>query len=228
MSFRTIVLALAAVAGTAVAQQPAAPVLHAIDNLKLREDGPLLRQRVQTGEPFTVAGPQGVVVGEQQGVFEAWVLPVKLLSHMAIEANVEGYDVPIDLNSMAREIEVRPDRTTITYTHIALTVRQTMFAPDEAAEGTGVVVLFQVDALHPVDLTFRFTAEMRQMWPELRRDRAGCICCTQISLSLLEPWRCRERRMASWRLTRSGPQCIRWSFICMLIRRRIGIVCIRC
>jgi hypothetical protein len=69
MSFRTIVLALAAVAGTAVAQQPAAPVLHAIDNLKLREDGPLLRQRVQTGEPFTVAGPQGVVVGEQQGVF---------------------------------------------------------------------------------------------------------------------------------------------------------------
>jgi glycogen debranching enzyme len=166
MLSRTIVRVLAMLAGTAVAQQPAAPVLHAIDNLQLREDGPVLRQRVLTGEPFTVAGPQGLVVGQQQGLFEAWVLPVKLLSHMTIEANVEGYDVPIDLNSMAREIEVRPDRTTITYSHIELTVRQTMFAPDEAAEGTGVVVLFQVDALHPVDLTFRFTAEMRQMWPE--------------------------------------------------------------
>ena len=61
---------------------------------------------------------------------------------------------------------MRPDHTTITYSHIALTLRQTMFAPEGGAEGTGAVVLFEVDALHPVDLTFRFTAEMREMWPE--------------------------------------------------------------
>ena len=147
-------------------QQTAVPALHSVDALTLREDGPVLRQAVQAGQPFTVAGPRGVLVGQQQGIFEAWILPVKLLSHLTIEANVQGYDVPIDLNSMAREIEVRPDRTTITYSHIALTVRQTMFAPEDAKEGTGAVVLFQVDALHPVDLTFRFTAEMREMWPE--------------------------------------------------------------
>lgn len=70
------------------------------------------------------------------------MLPVKLLSHLTIQANVEGYDVPIDLNSMAREIEVRPDHTTITYAHIALTLRQTMFAPEGGAEGTGAVVHF--------------------------------------------------------------------------------------
>src|ERR1039458_4371352 len=85
---------------SAMAQQP---VLHPRNAFPLREDGPVLRQAVRTGEPFTVAGPQGVIVGQQQGVFEAWVLPVKLLSHLTIEANVKGYPVPIDLNAMARE-----------------------------------------------------------------------------------------------------------------------------
>ena len=166
MVSRQIVFALALLAGSGLAQRPAVAVLHPLDTLHLRDDGPVLRQPVQSGQPFTVAGPQGVIVGQQQGIFEAWVLPVKLLSHLTIQATVEGYDVPIDLNSMAREIEVRPDHTTITYSHIALTLRQTMFAPEGGAEGTGAVVLFQVDALHPVDLIFRFTAEMREMWPQ--------------------------------------------------------------
>lgn len=108
-----------------------------------------------------------MLVGQQNGELEAWVLPVKLLSHLTIEARVEGYPVPIALNDMAREIEVRPDRTTITYSHIALVVRQIMFAPDDAPKGTGAVVMFSVDALHPVDLTFRFTGELRDMWPQL-------------------------------------------------------------
>ena len=168
--FRQIIpalaLALALAAGSAPSQQPVASALHWLKPFPLRDDGPVLRQPVQSGEPFTVAGPQGVIVGQQQGTLEAWILPVKLLSHVTIEANVEGYDVPLDLNSMAREIEVRPDHTTITYSHIALTVRQTMFAPDGACDGTGAVVLFQVDSIHPVDLVIRFTPEMREMWPE--------------------------------------------------------------
>ena len=164
LSRRLGALALAA-SMRVFAQQ--APTLTPLAAFPLRMDGPVLTQPVQTGEPFTVAGPRGVLVGQQQGEFEAWILPVKLLSHMTIEANVEGYPVPIDLNAMAREIEVRPDRTTITYAHIALTVRQTMFAADAMDAGTGAVVLFTVDALHPVELTFRFTAELRKMWPAL-------------------------------------------------------------
>jgi glycogen debranching enzyme len=151
-------------AASACAQQGA---LKPLKTLPLRDDGPMLRQPVQSGQPFTVAGERGVIVGQQQGVFEAWVLPVKLLSGMTIEANVEGYPVPIDLNAMAREIEVRPDHTTIVYSHIALTLRQTMFSPDDAPDGTGPVVVFQVDSERPVDLVFRFTAEMRKMWPTL-------------------------------------------------------------
>jgi len=91
---------------------------------------------------------------------------VKLLSHLTLQADVRAIPVPLDLNSMAREVEVRPDRTTITYSHIAVTVRQTMFAPDDSPVGTGVIVLFQIDSVRPVTLTLRFTPEMREMWPK--------------------------------------------------------------
>ena len=164
MPYRVLASVFALLTIHATAQPPA---LHSLSAFPLRTDGPVLRQGVQTQVPFTVAGQRGVIVGQQKGVFEGWVLPVKLLSHMTIEANVEGYPVPLDLNSMAREIEVRPDRTTITYSHIAITLRQIMFAPNEMPDGTGAVVLFQVDSVRPVDLTFRFTGELRKMWPAL-------------------------------------------------------------
>jgi hypothetical protein len=143
-----------------------AQTLHTVPPIPFSTTGPVLLTRVHAGQPFSVPGLQGVLVGEQQGSFEAWILPIKLLSHLTLEAEVEGYPVPIDLNAAAEQIEVRPDRTTITYSHIAVTVRQIMFAPDAMPPGTGAVVLFQVDAVRPVNLTLRFTPEMRPMWPQ--------------------------------------------------------------
>jgi glycogen debranching enzyme len=154
---------LIALCGVAAAQTPA---LHPTDSFQLNNQGLVIRRQAAPQMPFTVAGTRGVIVGQQDGQFEAWVVPVKLLSHFSIEANVEGYSVPIDVNQAAREIEVYPDHTTVTYSHIAFTLRQTMFAPDEARDGTGAVVLFQIDSIRPVDFTFRFTPEMRTMWPE--------------------------------------------------------------
>jgi glycogen debranching enzyme len=149
--------------GVAAAQTVA---LRPVNAFSMKEDGLAIRRHVEAGKPFTVAGARGVMPGQQEGIFEAWVLPVKLLSHFTIRANVEGYSVPIDLNADAAEIEVFPDHTVITYSHIAFTVRQIMFAPDDADDGTGAVVLFQIDSTRPMDLTFSFTPEMRPMWPQ--------------------------------------------------------------
>ena len=147
-----------------------AQTLTSIPALPFDTSGPVIRAHTETLKPFTVAGERGVVLGQQDGTFEAWVLPVKLLSHMTIEAEVEGYSVPIEVNQQSAEIEVRPDRTTITYSHIAFTVRQIMFSPSDsglgASAGTGPMVLFEFDCLHPTNFTFRFTPELRWMWPE--------------------------------------------------------------
>jgi glycogen debranching enzyme len=145
---------------------PAAPI--AFDT-----SGPVLRAHTETLKPFTVAGQRGVLLGQQDGSFEAWVLPVKLLSNLTIEAEIEGYTVPIDLNQESAEIEVRPDRTVITYAHIGFTVRQIMFSPEQGPAGTGPVVLFEFDCLHPTDFTFRFTPALEYMWPERNAGHPG-------------------------------------------------------
>jgi glycogen debranching enzyme len=162
---RTILLSagLAALLSAASAQ---APHFAPISTLPFDNSGPVLRAHTEALKPFTVAGERGVLLGQQDGTFEAWVLPVKILSHLTIEADIQGYTVPIDVNQQSAEIEVRPDRTIITYSHIGFTVRQIMFSPNNAPAGTGPVVLYQFDCLHPTDFTFRFTPNLEYMWPE--------------------------------------------------------------
>ena len=150
-----------------------AQTFNSVPDIAFDSTGPVIRAHTESQKPFTVAGERGVILGQQDGTFEAWVLPVKLLSHLTIEARIAGYSVPIDVNQQAAEIEVHPDRTVITYSHIGFTVRQIMFSPSTGAAGpgdsgtkTGPIVLFQFDCLHPTDFTLRFTPELRWMWPE--------------------------------------------------------------
>src|SRR5580658_10540126 len=147
-SLRQFLIPIAAFlcAASAHAQIPAFP---------LTQSGLVITRPTQPPQPFTVAGESGVLVGTQDGQFESWILPIKLLSHLTIEANLEGYSVPIPVNPQSANIEVRPDHTTITYSHPGFTIRQIMFSPEAASTentpGTGPIVLFQIDANHPVD-----------------------------------------------------------------------------
>jgi glycogen debranching enzyme len=170
---KTAILLLAALPTIASvrthAQTPAFP---------LTEKGLVISRPTQPPQPFTVAGQSGILVGTQDGQFESWINPIKFISHLTIEANLKDYTVPIPVNPQSANIEVRPDHTTITYSHPGFTIRQIMFSLDQEARVppapnlgpgnlpmTGPVVLFQIDSIRPLDLTFRFTPEMRWMWP---------------------------------------------------------------
>jgi hypothetical protein len=124
-----------------------------------------IRQHAEMLKPFTVAGECGSFVGQQDGSFEAWIFPVKLLSHFHIDAELADYNVPIDVNEQAAEIEVAPDHTTITYSHAAFTIREILFATSCDANGAGVMAFFQIDSVRPLKLTFSFTPEVKRMWP---------------------------------------------------------------
>jgi glycogen debranching enzyme len=179
MRLRTALFCLAALlpaCSPATGQSPnqaTAPQFSSIAPFAFDTGGPVIRAHTEALKPFTVAGERGVLLGQQDGAFEAWVFPVKVLSHMTIEANVDGYTVPIDVNQQSAEIEVRPDRTVITYAHIAFTVRQIMFSPESGPPGTGPVVLFVFDCLHPTDFTLRFTPNLEFMWPMRNEGHPG-------------------------------------------------------
>lgn len=122
-------------------------------------------------KPFSVIGPRGAILGRQDGSFEAWIFPWKILSNLRISAEMWDYPVPIDVNEQAAVIEVRPDHTTITFSHANFTLQEVLFAPRHAPNGAGVLAFFQVEALRPVTFTFQFTPEMKRMWPALSDDR---------------------------------------------------------
>lgn len=116
--------------------------------------------------PWTVAGEHGALLGRQNGKFEAWLWPNKILSNFSIQAELADYPVPIDVNLQAAEITVTPAETVITYSHAAFTIRQHMFASrDTENPVTGVAAFFEIESARPLDLTFSFTPEMLHMWP---------------------------------------------------------------
>lgn len=125
-----------------------------------------MRQPALPNHPFTVTGRSGVILGMQDGSVELWQLPVKFFSGLHLSAEIDGYTVPIDLNTEASELEVSPDHTTLTYSHAAITVRQHMFAPaGEGNEGLGGMILFEIHSIHPATLTVSLTPAMIRQWP---------------------------------------------------------------
>ncbi|MGB0124465.1 MAG: hypothetical protein WA419_16165 [Silvibacterium sp.] len=143
---------------------PAFPLHSPQEQLSITSDAVSLH-------PFSVVGPRGAVLGYQDGSYEMWLFPWKVLSNMRISAEVKDYPVPIDVNELASSIEVHPGSTTITFSHAIFTVRETIFAPRQPPEGAGAMVLYQIESVRPMTLTFSFTPVMQRMWPALSDDR---------------------------------------------------------
>ncbi len=134
---------------------------------------PMISTNIMAQKPFSVIGPRGAILGQQDGSFEAWIFPWKILSHLRITAEMKDYAVPIDVNQQAATIDVQPGHTTITFSHANFTVRETFFAPQDAPDGAGALAFYQVQAVRPMTLTFSFTPEMQRMWPALSDDRTS-------------------------------------------------------
>ncbi|MFT4114680.1 amylo-alpha-1,6-glucosidase [Silvibacterium sp.] len=124
-----------------------------------------IRREVVAEKPMSVLGPRGAILGEQDGKFEAWIFPWKIFENMRIQADMQDYRVPIDVNDHVSGIDVQPDRTIITYSHANFTVRQIMVAPKSSKADAAVTVYFQIEAVRPMTLTFSFDTEMQRAWP---------------------------------------------------------------
>jgi glycogen debranching enzyme len=153
---------LLAFSTTALAQSPLLP----IPEFPLYPPSqPVITRDAIPLHPFSVVGPRGAILGSQDGSYEAWLFPWKILTNMRISAQMQDYPVPIDINTQAASIDVRPAATTITFSHANFTVREIITAPRNSPDGAGALVFYQVEAIRPMTLTFSFTPVMQRMWP---------------------------------------------------------------
>ena len=140
------------------AQAPAFPVpKFAI------EPSPIgLRYDVRPHQYVGVIGRTAAWLGTETGEAELWVHPIKLASDFQLSFTIPDYMDPIRGADVARTVEVRPELTTITYTHATFTVREHILAP---LDRPGLLVLLDVETLRPLTITASFRMAFQYAWP---------------------------------------------------------------
>ena len=119
---------------------------------------------VRPGEYLGVTGPRAAWLGVETGEAELWVHPLKIGRGFRLSFATPRYGAPIPGERVARTVEVRPELTTITYSHAAFQVRQHILAP-RGADASGILVLLEVDSPDPLEIVAEFHPVLDFMWP---------------------------------------------------------------
>jgi len=117
---------------------------------------------VRGSEYLGVTGPRSAWLGVESGGSELWVHPLKVARGFQLAFQVPEYRDPIPGSTVARTVTVRPELTTITYTHQSFTVHQHILAPHDRA---GLLVLLDVEAVRPLEIVVTFEPVLQLMWP---------------------------------------------------------------
>jgi glycogen debranching enzyme len=109
-----------------------------------------------------VIGRKAAWLGTETGEAELWVHPLKLASDFQLAFRIPDYTEPVRGADVARTVEIRPEITTITYSHATFTVRQHILAP---LGEPGLIVLLDVEAYRPFEVVVSFQMALQYAWP---------------------------------------------------------------
>jgi glycogen debranching enzyme len=121
-----------------------------------------LRGDVRPRQYLGVVGPRSAWLGLETGEAELWVHPLKLASGFRLGFRIPEYEEPMRGGDLARTVEVRPEATTITYSHATFAVREHVVAP---LDEPGLLLLLEVDTYRPLEITASFRAVLQHAWP---------------------------------------------------------------
>ncbi len=108
------------------------------------------------------SGRQAAFLGREDGSFEAWVYPLKVLHDFRLSFGTPIYASPMPGASLATTVDVRPEASTVRYTNAAFTVDATWLVP---LTENGGVVLLDVDTSMALTVVVQFRVDLKPMWP---------------------------------------------------------------
>jgi glycogen debranching enzyme len=119
-----------------------------------------LSRNAQNWQFLDAVGPHSALFGREDGNFEAWVYPLKLLRDFHLIFHLGSHVIPAQ--TLPRTVTVRPESTSIRYVYDSFSVCETWFAP---LHDTGAVVTLQLESSEPVAIEASFTPDVAWMWP---------------------------------------------------------------
>lgn len=114
----------------------------------------------RTWEFVDATGPRAAFFGREDGVFEAYVYPLKIFKDLRLRFRVGSRVIPAE--SIVRTITSRPGSCTLTYSGDEFQAEQTIAA---SVTEPGLVIHIAVHSFEPVGIEGEFTRDFQLMWP---------------------------------------------------------------
>ncbi len=121
---------------------------------------PEIVRPIRPWEFLSATGQRAALYGREDGDFEAWVYPMKVLKHFHLRFHSEGK--VFEASTLARTLIARPEAPTIVYASNSFQVKETLLVPIESA---GAVLIFEVQSTQPVEIEAVFERDLQFMWP---------------------------------------------------------------
>ena len=121
-----------------------------------------LKGDVRPHQFVSVLGRSAAWLGQETGEAEVWVHPLKLAGDFQLDFKIPDYADPIRGKDVARTVEIRPELTTITYSHATFTVKQHILAP---VSEPGIVILLDVETFRTLEIIVSFKTVLQFAWP---------------------------------------------------------------
>ncbi|MBE3072890.1 MAG: hypothetical protein IMZ67_07935, partial [Acidobacteria bacterium] len=135
---------------------------------------PVIRRFAREPHPLALVGParparfmeasgrRAAFLGREDGSFEAWAYPLKILHDFHLAFGTAAYADPIPASSLAARVDIRPESSTVRYAHASFTADATWLVPIDEPGG---LVLLDIDTSEPVTVVVRFRIDLKPMWP---------------------------------------------------------------
>ena len=143
--------------------QAAPPAAPAVVARFAREPNPIALQGSARPERYMEAsGRKAALLGREDGSFEAWVYPLKVLHDFRLSFGTPDYAEPIPGANLAASVDVRPEASVVRYAHAAFTVDAMWLVP---LNGQGALILLDVTTSQPLQVVVKFRPDLKPMWP---------------------------------------------------------------
>ena len=128
---------------------------------------PILQNQIQlektcTGNYCESTGRKAAIFGTDRGSFEIWVYPFKIVSDLEFSVYIPAYGKHVHCSAIASRMIVRPELTTIIYSHELFSIKQHLLTP---LDEPGCVILLDVTSRTALEIWVSFVPNLIPMWP---------------------------------------------------------------
>ncbi|PKL82297.1 MAG: hypothetical protein CVV24_10795 [Ignavibacteriae bacterium HGW-Ignavibacteriae-3] len=133
-----------------------------VNKFDVKNNDLTITRPAQPNQYMDKIGQKAAMIGFENGSFEMWIWPWKVLRNFELQFFVGTTTQPIFAKDILRDISVTPEATTLTYVYESFTVKEIIFIPNDLP---AAVILLDVNTTAPLTIVPGFMPVIQPQWP---------------------------------------------------------------